>query len=353
MCVTNIYVDRYPDGREVEYRHLSTCQYGAPNRPCATHSTQENPVRKIQFNEPTSQFIYNNTPPRSPGHHHISDSHRRPSSSSERRHKLRLPTRTHRKERIIIVDAPPTPRTPPQLYPQTFTAPSSPNPPYASPSRRGRPIIVDERSMRQRHRTPSVGAVISDRPIPIISRSQRRRSLSRPRVNWDTPSTSHTSFDLAREREREREREKEKDREELARRLRRAAAERDAQLDASLRRAQRRAALDEEILSRPAVPFAPPRRNNTHLRPVVDQSVALQGMMGGLSLNDRIGERALTDAAQERRRAERERKERERSEEEALRARLRERQMPRRRFSVGPGGRRHRVLYDDGVYRWE
>jgi hypothetical protein len=107
---------------------------------------------------------------------------------------------------------------------------------------------------------------------------------------------------------------------------------------------------------------------------VVDQSLALQGLMGGLSLgdgrgeavaerrmslNERIGERALTDAAAERRRLERERmgrverERREKREEEELRQRLRERQMPRRRFSVGPGGRRHRVLYDDGVYRWE
>jgi hypothetical protein len=39
--------------------------------------------------------------------------------------------------------------------------------------------------------------------------------------------------------------------------------------------------------------------------------------------------------------------------DEAMRQRLRERQMPKRRFTVGPGHRRHRVLYDDGVYRWE
>jgi hypothetical protein len=40
-------------------------------------------------------------------------------------------------------------------------------------------------------------------------------------------------------------------------------------------------------------------------------------------------------------------------EEEAMKRRLRERQMPRRRFSVGPAQRRHRVAYDDGMYRWE
>jgi hypothetical protein len=80
-------------------------------------------------------------------------------------------------------------------------------------------------------------------------------------------------------------------------------------------------------------------------------------MMGGLNLEDRAGERALIAEAEIRRRME----ERDRAirarmveqEEEALRQRLRERQMPQRRFSGGPGNRRHRVLYDDGLYRWE
>lgn len=79
--------------------------------------------------------------------------------------------------------------------------------------------------------------------------------------------------------------------------------------------------------------------------------------MGNLTLSERIGERTLVDAAAERRRLEiRDRQLRERleaSEQEAMRQRLRERQMPRRRFSVATGERRHRVLYDDGIYRWE
>jgi hypothetical protein len=87
----------------------------------------------------------------------------------------------------------------------------------------------------------------------------------------------------------------------------------------------------------------------------VDQSQVLQGMMGGLTIRD---ERlAVLEEAEARRRLEtRERAIQARiqvQEEEALKQRLRERQMPKRRFSVGPGGRRHRVLYDDGVYRWE
>jgi hypothetical protein len=80
-------------------------------------------------------------------------------------------------------------------------------------------------------------------------------------------------------------------------------------------------------------------------------------LLGGLSLDDSAGERLLIAEAENRRRME----ERDRAikarlvaeEEEAMKQRLRERQMPKRRFSVGPGGRRHRVVYDDGVYRWE
>jgi len=75
--------------------------------------------------------------------------------------------------------------------------------------------------------------------------------------------------------------------------------------------------------------------------------------MGGLNLAERA---SAEEAEVKRRMEERDRAMRARMEaeqEEAMRQRLRERQMPRRRFSVGPVQRRHRVLYDDGVYRWE
>lgn len=39
--------------------------------------------------------------------------------------------------------------------------------------------------------------------------------------------------------------------------------------------------------------------------------------------------------------------------DEAQRERLMQRMLPRRRATVGPGSRRHRVEYTDGVYRWE
>ena len=339
------------------FRQLSICQYGQPNRPCPTHSTVENPVRRIQFGEPTTQYMltqpaFPSTPPRSSGGsgHRLSGGsarrHSRSPATSEdgkhRRHSRRLsflkPHKEHRKERIIIVDAPPTPRTPPQAYPQTFTAPSSPNPLLRSPRRQ--PIIVDERAFFPRVRAPSVGAGLGDHP--------RHRSSSRPRHGWESASTSHTSFDLRAERERE-----ERDRHERHRH-----EEREREMDSEIRLARLIAQQDAEIRSRPAVPIAPrPLGQRPYLRPVVDQSQALQSMMNGLSLSNRVGERALVEAAADRRRREQKEKAVKQhlaaAEEEAQRQRLRERQMPRRRFSVGPGHRRHRVLYDDGVYRWE
>ncbi|KAH7348614.1 hypothetical protein BKA65DRAFT_550682 [Rhexocercosporidium sp. MPI-PUGE-AT-0058] len=382
MCVTNVYVDRYPDGKESEFRQTSFCQYGLPGRPCQKLSTLENPVRKIQFGEPTTEYMmtahqrtFPQTPPRSSGgshHRHSGDYssedgrlHRRKSKRRSDIPALR-PTRTHRKERIVIVDSPPTPRTPPQTF-RTFTAPSSPASPAfivdgALPTprerverERGRPVIVDERPLLRHPRVPSIGAVVGERSVPRRARSQSRSRNNNNRTGgtfqWESPSTSHTSFDSRARREAE-------EQERLI------AAERDeriAALEASRRREQRIREQDEEIRRRPAVPIPPrPLRERQFLRPVIDQSEALTGMLDNLAIRDErslAGERALISESEMRRRLEeRDRVARARlveKEEEELKARLRERQMPRRRFSVGPGNRRHRVLYNDGVYRWE
>ena len=359
MCVTNVYVDEYPDKRQVVFRQISFCQYGQSGRPCQKLSTLENPVRKIQFGEPTTEYVmtahqrvFTPTPPRSSGgsHHRYSggdttsdEGHRRRSRRRSEVFPLR-PHRQHKKERIVIVDSPPTPRTPPQLFRETFTAPSSPGSPFSVdslPRERGRPIIVDE---RQLHRADSIGVV--------VGHHRRARSQSRSRFQWDSPSSSHTSFDSRARREAE-------EFECLEEQRRRAERdERIAILEAERRREERIRQQDEEIRRRPRVPFTPaPLRQRQFLRPVIDQTQALQGMMGGLSLNDTAGERALIAEAEIRRRMEeRDRATRARmveQEEEALKQRLKERQMPKRRFSIGPGNRRHRVLYDDGLYRWE
>ncbi|RFU24544.1 hypothetical protein B7463_g11796, partial [Scytalidium lignicola] len=386
MCVTNIYIDRYPNGREVEFRQTSLCQYGLPGRPCQALTTLENPVRKIQYGELSTEYMltqsaFAQTPPRSPGgsHHRYSGGDTGSEDGQRRRRSRRmsfavdvglgkkLPTKQHRKERIVIVDSPPTPQTPPQAYRQTFTAPSSPNPPFIiDGSLRGRPIIVDERPLRNNNgtrsnnannnntttsasaatnlnRSSSVEAVLGER-FPL------RRSRSRP--EFESPSSSHTSFDSRTRREAEEEE-------------RRREQRRQEDEEAVRRRAERIAAQDEEIRRRPAIPVPPkPLRQREFLRPVVNQSAVLDGIVDDRHLEDRLD----AAAAEKRRHEEREReKEKEKKEErerfirlgmeaeveEAQRRRLRERQLPGRRFSVGPGHRRHRVLYDDGVYRWE
>lgn len=373
MCVENIYIDLYPDGRQVEFRQTSICQFGEPSRPCQTLTSLENPPRHIQYGEITTQAMLTqpafypripHTPPRSPAgsQHRRSASYHRSSGgygSEEGQHHSRRNSglaavvtgkkfRQHRKERIIIVDSPPTPRTPPQLFSQVFTAPSSPaTPPYVFDSHigRGRPIIVDERPLR-RERVASVGAVVGHRsPVRAPSRSQ-----SRPRH----PSSPGLSFsDRVRRRDEEQKRDEER---EERRRRRNEREEREAEREVELRLQERIAQQNAEIHRRPAVPMPPPRHHEQgFLQPVIQQSAQLQDLMADLTLD------APARRAEEgRRREERERLTRVRfedevqaREEEAMRQRLKERQMPGRRFSVGPGYRRHRVLYDDGVYRYE
>jgi hypothetical protein len=396
MCQTNIYIDRYPDGREISFQQTQYCQYGQPGRPCPKHSTVSNPVRKINFNEVTTEQMmapqrnphqrvqFPHTPPRSRGGSHgkeKEDSPRPILRHHSKRHSLVLPTlkphREHKKERIVIVDSPPTPRTPPMHFtrPQVFTAPSSPaTPPFLGGEgmsmgrhERGRPIIVDERNgLLSSRRDQSITANVGERiTIPERRRaSTRNRSLDRGIFQWDSPSSSHTSFDSRARREAE----------EVERRRATAAAEEQERERREALEAARRQTLDrearirlqdEEIRRRPAVPIpsSPLLRRRETIRahtPVITPGLEQKPRTGMTA-----GELAIAEDAEIRRRmaerdrevrAEREKREereKEREEEEAQLKRLRERQMPKRRFSVGPGGRRHRVLYDDGVYRWE
>jgi hypothetical protein len=180
------------------------------------------------------------------------------------------------------------------------------------------------------------------------------------RKNWDSPSSSHTSIDLSRIREQERAE---------AQAQAQARAEQDrrdrehdskmANMEASIRLQEKIKQRDAEIRNRPAVPIAP-LRSIMKTKPVVDQSASgLSHMMGKMSISE--ADLKLREEAEIRKRLDqrdRELKvsremERDRREEDAMAQRLRERQLPGRRFSVGPGGRRTRVVYDDGVYRWE
>ncbi|KAE9364842.1 hypothetical protein N431DRAFT_564050 [Stipitochalara longipes BDJ] len=295
------------------------------------------------------------TPPSSPTRSPARNAKDFPAQGEKRRRRSQQPTqspnpyRWHRKERIVIVDAPPRPRSPPQFFNHTFTPPSSTSttPEYAIlqvsagdravSHPRPRPVIVDERPLH-RARARSIEGV-GDRP-------RRARSSSRSRMQWDSPSSSHTSFD-------DRARQEARDAEYREEQRHRVERERSAVLEAERRRRERIRQQDEEIRRRPAVPI---QSVSSRHRPEIDQSQDLKRMMAGLSLSEEDSRNEEVDIRRRRmeeleRRARMDRLEEE--EEEALKRRLRERQMPKRRSSVGPGNRRHRVLYDDGIYRWE
>lgn len=121
------------------------------------------------------------------------------------------------------------------------------------------------------------------------------------------------------------------------------------------RREEFQALQDAAINARPVRGFGSgvvPRPRSI-LRPVIEQRPRYADVIDDLGLSLR-GERVIAEAIAERERREsRERLLRERleaeEEEEAQKERL------KRRFTVSEGsgrGRRHRVVYEDGTYRW-
>ncbi|KAJ0149241.1 hypothetical protein CTA2_596 [Colletotrichum tanaceti] len=352
MCSADIYTDVLPDGRTKEYQEPSYCAMASRSgRPCPNPVIYNHPPRSVSYPSPMPTYPTAGpsypfpqqmppTPPmsspRGTSAGTDADRIRRDSSSSERRRRqsgvyingqkvldLNRKSRT-RAERIVIVDSPPTPRTPPKQFSSPYTAPPSPNAGGSSshfqynhvPRDSFRPIIVDERAPR------------SKVEIEVVDSGHHRHNSSDSRY-------SHASAGDEERRRRRRERERERERQERE--------ERERQMKEEQRQERKRAqiaAQNADISRRTAVPF---KRTSTGFGP---------------SLADQQREQELVDAvrrleiADRRAREAREARERE-EEDEAQRHRLMERMMPRRRATVGPGSRRHRVLYDDGVYRWE
>ncbi|KAN0099958.1 hypothetical protein V8E51_013733 [Hyaloscypha variabilis] len=198
-----------------------------------------------------------------------------------------------------------------------------------------RPVLVDERPL---YRARSIEDM-SDRP-------RRPRSSSRTRMEWDSPSSPHASFDEHARREVEETEARERNRE-------RRRDERIALVEAERWRNEITRQQNEEIRRRPAVslPSAPLIRTRSG-----DRSQDLKGKMIGLSVSDESSRGGEVEEWSPREEREREQTRRDRlrdEEEEAMRQRMRERQIPKRRSSVGHGNTRQRVLYDDGVYGWE
>jgi hypothetical protein len=341
MCTTEVYTDVYPDGRRKEIPRTTYCPARCPNPVIYKH-----PPRVIQY-EPNNQYLYAQpglpTPHQSPrtttpvySSGNESDRSRRSSGSASKQRResgvylngtkiLDLNRkRQSRGERIVIVDSPPTSRTPPKTYNNPYSAPSSPNAniPYnivsAAPRDAGlRPVIVDE---RPRHVSIEV---VND--APNKHHSHRRHGSH----------SSHHSHSSSNNSDEERRRRKKQDREDQKR----------AEDEIKRQKVRARiAAANEEIQRRPAVPLKR-TSTTTYVRPKVEVEVP-----GAKIRNDR--DRELAEAMA-RLAIERRERDAQKQDDEAQRQRLMERMAPKRRSTVGPGMRRHRVMYDDGIYRWE
>ncbi|KAI9733720.1 MAG: hypothetical protein M1818_007134 [Claussenomyces sp. TS43310] len=364
MCVVEIYIDRYPNGREKHFRQTRLCQDGHPGRACGRLSTLTHPPREIHFDEPTSEFLVTqiHTPRSSTSSQRptslieVVDIDERPSSPRDRRNRESFwlnaffgePPRRRRRgrqEHIVVIDEPPSPRISPPMSPppvpyflpnvHRYSSPLTPSHYTQDSLSRGRvaPVVIE--GSRRTQRTTSI-------EVNIGSRRQR--------------SPSPTLSDLER-LEEEAERERRHKRDERAERLAREIFE----VREKRERQERRARLDAEINARPAIPATMRRLRE---RPIVNQTMRLHEVLGDMHLSAN-GERVMGESIAERRREdERRASERRRMEERARMVELgrrveeeeAQRNRLRRRFTVGgaaSGRARHRVTYDDGAFRYE
>ncbi|KAJ3475272.1 hypothetical protein NLG97_g9519 [Lecanicillium saksenae] len=198
------------------------------------------------------------------------------------------------------------------------TAPPSPSnnlaTPYGTSPRDSynRPYIVDER--------PRMHIQINPASPAGSSRHSRQGSTS-----------SQGSHHSAANEEERRRRKEERDEQ---RRIARKAQELRDRIEKA----------NAEIASRPAVRVVNEQQPVVERRSRRDGFDEVVGAMGRMTVEDKNWKehRAHEKALQL-----------EREEQEAQDQRLRERMVPRRRATVGPGSRRTRVAYDDGLYRWE
>ncbi|KAH6693530.1 hypothetical protein F5X68DRAFT_45640 [Plectosphaerella plurivora] len=401
MCTEDVHTVVYPDGREEESRSITRCDKAPRGYQCAQPRVFSYPktyyaaptdarfpptprMTPAASPRPTTPMAYYSASGGESDHSRRSgNSNSSPSSSSSARRHDRYTTYhttsstdpsgakvininhrssgSGRKERILIVDNPPTPRTPPQAFAMPYTAPSSPRSGYtmaaehyARPGRRDtllRPVIVDERPSN-RHVRFDAGSPLN----PTSSGSGHRRTGSNESRNSNSYSASDddrryppsasasrrplpvrretTDFvlfpeqdDAARRRDRRR-------RDQAAA----AAPTGDDRLDRDLRKAERIAHLNSSIDARSAVPI--PGLSRTATDALAEQRER--------DLRESIRNMNIGPAPSLRRRGTGMT-----LEEEAQKRRLEERMMPRRRASVGPGSRRGRAGYENGVYVWE
>ncbi|KAH6606958.1 hypothetical protein Trco_006111 [Trichoderma cornu-damae] len=379
MCTTNVYTYVYADGHKEQSRQPVLCSASRHGKVCSNNVVFQHPSQLIQHADtplgtsPSSPFLSQFPPtptysPRSGTPNYRSgdesDRSRRSTSSSRRRSAsvyingqkvidLNRHDGGSRRERIVLVEGPPTPRTPPTAFNFPSTAPASPSasakasasasvygssPRESSSGLSRRPVIVDDRARAERVERverPRIQIEVVEAAAPSHRAPKHDRQSSTSSRDSHGRSSADDEDAVRRRRERE-ERRVDKQREEEEERQRRIRL--------------RIAKANAEINKRPPVPMPP-----APLRASSFKSTA--AVVGGDEDVKKLADGVRRMSFEEERREEKARhlarKQEQRDEEEAQRQRLAERMMPRRRATVGPGSRRHRVVYDDGVYRWE
>ena len=387
MCNTDIYTYVYPDGqREKSPPYTKLCSSARYGMPCANeavykHTPQQVPYQGAMASSSPSAPVntsylsaqYPPTPSYSsrsstPNYHSGNESDRsgyRSGSSSKHGRSKRASTgptpnlyvngqpyfdtttnnnttttttaaasSSRRGDRVVVVNGPSSPRTPPTAFTAPYTAPSSPSAPY----------IVDA-NPRHRRSSFSPSAYSGRRPdlsaeVPHVDIHIRDASKPSSRKSHSRRTSSTSSYDYAQESDaarKERRRLREADKEK--RRAEERAKERAEILHDRITRA------NAEIAGRPFVPM--PGAST------VDPAAYASASSSSSSPSQREAELVEAVRRLELKEEKRERRRQEKEEDEAQRQRLMERMQPRRRATVGSNNRRHRVLYDDGTYRWE
>ncbi|RCI15030.1 hypothetical protein L249_6678 [Ophiocordyceps polyrhachis-furcata BCC 54312] len=342
MCTTNSWTYVYPDGRRRDSnQRVTLCAASRHGQPCANNRLLKHPEIIMPMAAYPAAPIPLQQPPPLPPYHWLpptppiddSDRVRRRSTSDNRRsggggggggggtaHRQPSGRRLSSRDRVVLVENPPSARTPPQTYSTPHTAPSSPR--FTSSSR---PVIVDERQQLPDDDSSS--------PSRHRYRQHRRDSSASSRDSSMRPSSRDSHHHHHHHHHRHHRHHH--------RRLSSNGSnyiletETEARQRRQLRTRQRIIEANAEIAGRPPVPLAPtPRRRSSTYDDA--RETELVETLRRLDLE----ERRLVQRVEE---------------DERLRmGRLRERmELPRRRSTVGPGARRHRVVYDDGIYRWE
>ncbi|KAM3464886.1 hypothetical protein MY5147_009403 [Beauveria neobassiana] len=372
MCTTKVFVTVHQDGHRSTTSQVLLCPASRRNRPCADHTVVQQPASRDQLPHapaapaisfpPTPEYSprpsdYSPRPsnysprPSSRGSadpHSSRHSSRHSSTSSSQRREpgiyvngqrmVNVYSSSSRPERVMLVPHPPTPRTPPQSNSMPRTAPSSPSAnlaiPYSSSPRQhyNQPYLVDERQRGLHHHHHHHHHVAVQPASPASSSSSRHSRQTSASSQGSRRSFSSAADDEERRRRRDERGERRSSRktDELRDRIKHA---------------------NDEIANRPAVrtvgeqqPQPQSQQPVTERRSRRDGHEELVGVMSRLNVEDKNWRqrRAYEKAAML-----------EQEEIEAQNQRMRERTVPQRRATVGPGSRRHRIAYDDGLYRWE